>query len=64
MPVPEEQEVLKHIYALRSKGLGARKIAKQIQNSHPGYETRITKFKELSIGSFKACLIWKMKNMT
>ena len=38
VPVPEEQEVLKHIYALRSKGLGARKIAKQIQNSHPGYE--------------------------
>ena len=38
IPIPEEQEVLKHIYALRSKGLGARKIAKQIQNSHPGYE--------------------------
>jgi len=30
--------VLKHIYALRSQGLGARKIAKQIQSSHPGYE--------------------------
>jgi site-specific DNA recombinase len=38
VPVPEEQEVLKHIYALRKKGLGARKIATQIQNSHPGYE--------------------------
>jgi hypothetical protein len=34
----EEQEVLKHIWALREKGLGARKIATQIQNSHPGYE--------------------------
>jgi|TARA_B100000085_G_scaffold272445_2_gene286899 site-specific DNA recombinase len=38
VPVPKEQEVLKHIYALREKGLGARKIATQIQNSHPGYE--------------------------
>jgi site-specific DNA recombinase len=38
VPIPEEQEVLKHIYALRAKGLGARKIAKQIQSSHPGYE--------------------------
>ena len=38
VPVPAEQEVLKHIWALREKGLGARKIAKQIQNSHPGYE--------------------------
>ena len=38
VPVPEEQAVLKHIKALREKGLGARKIATQIQNSHPGYE--------------------------
>tara|TARA_R100001163_G_scaffold1589_1_gene2567 strand:- start:1195 stop:2043 length:849 start_codon:yes stop_codon:yes gene_type:complete len=38
VPIPEEQVVLKHIYALRAKGLGARKIAKQIQSSHPGYE--------------------------
>jgi site-specific DNA recombinase len=38
VPIPKEQEVLKHIYALRAKGLGARKIAKQIQSSHPGYE--------------------------
>jgi DNA invertase Pin-like site-specific DNA recombinase len=38
IPIPEEQAVLKHIYALRAKGLGARKIAKQIQSSHPGYE--------------------------
>ena len=38
IPIPEEQEVLKHIWALREKGLGARKIATQIQNSHPGYE--------------------------
>mgnify|MGYP003116523303 FL=1 len=38
VPIPEEQKVLKHIYALRAKGLGARKIAKQIQSSHPGYE--------------------------
>jgi len=38
IPVPEEQEVLKHIYALRDKGLGARRIARQIQNSHAGYE--------------------------
>ena len=38
IPVPEEQEVLKHIWALRERGWGARKIARQIQNSHPGYE--------------------------
>ena len=38
VPIPEEQSVLKHIWALREKGLGARKIATQIQNSHPGYE--------------------------
>ena len=38
IPVPEEQEVLKHIYALRDEGLGARRIARQIQNSHVGYE--------------------------
>tara|TARA_R100001015_G_C4613094_1_gene168718 strand:+ start:31 stop:819 length:789 start_codon:yes stop_codon:yes gene_type:complete len=38
VPIPEEQAVLKHIYALRAKGLGARKIAKQIQSLHPGYE--------------------------
>ena len=38
VPIPEEQAVLKHIWALREKGLGARKIATQIQNSHPGYE--------------------------
>ena len=38
IPIPEEQEVLKHIYALRAKGLGARKIARQIQSSHPGFE--------------------------
>ena len=38
VPIPEEQEVLKHIYALRDKGLGARRIARQIQNSHAGYE--------------------------
>ena len=38
IPVPEEQEVLKTIYACKSRGLGARRIAKQVQNSHPGYE--------------------------
>ena len=38
VPIPEEFAVLKHIWALREKGLGARKIAKQIQSSHPGYE--------------------------
>ena len=38
IPVPEEQKVLKHIYALRERGLGARKIAREIQSSHAGYE--------------------------
>tara|TARA_R100000808_G_C2103821_1_gene120084 strand:- start:135 stop:920 length:786 start_codon:yes stop_codon:yes gene_type:complete len=38
VPVPEEQAVLEHIYALRDKGMGARRIAKQIQSSHAGYE--------------------------
>jgi putative DNA-invertase from lambdoid prophage Rac len=38
VPVPEEQAVLRHIKALRDQGLGARKIATQIQSSHAGYE--------------------------
>ena len=38
IPIPEEQEVLRYIYALRSEGLGARRIAKQVQNFFPGYE--------------------------
>ena len=38
VPVPEEQEVLKFIKAARDNGLGARKIAKQIQNRFPGFE--------------------------
>jgi site-specific DNA recombinase len=38
VPVAEEQEVLKTIYACKSRGLGARKIAKQVQNLHSGYE--------------------------
>jgi DNA invertase Pin-like site-specific DNA recombinase len=33
-PIPEEQEVLKSIYALRSRGLGAKAIAKQINSLH------------------------------
>ena len=47
VPIPEEQAVLKTIYALRKRGLGARKIAKQVSNLHPGYEdfkfTKVTK---------------------
>jgi|TARA_X000001388_G_scaffold71514_1_gene61333 DNA invertase Pin-like site-specific DNA recombinase len=38
VPIPEEQAVLKTIYALRDRGLGARKIAKQVSNLHPGFE--------------------------
>jgi DNA invertase Pin-like site-specific DNA recombinase len=38
VPIPEEQAVLRHIKALRDQGLGARKIATQIQSSHAGYE--------------------------
>jgi site-specific DNA recombinase len=38
VPIPEEQAVLEHIYALKEKGMGARRIAKQIQSSHAGYE--------------------------
>ena len=37
VPIPEEQEVLKHIYALAKKGLGARRISKQIESSHPNF---------------------------
>ena len=33
-PIPEEQEVLKSIYALRGRGLGAKAIAKQINSLH------------------------------
>ena len=38
VPVPEEQEVLKFIKAARGEGLGARRIATQIQNRFPGFE--------------------------
>jgi site-specific DNA recombinase len=37
VPIPEEQEVLKHIYALAKEGLGARRISKQIESSHPNF---------------------------
>ena len=32
--IPEEQAVLKTIYALRNRGLGARRIAKQVSSLH------------------------------
>jgi DNA invertase Pin-like site-specific DNA recombinase len=32
--IPEEQEVLETIYALRDRGLGARRIAKQVSSLH------------------------------
>jgi DNA invertase Pin-like site-specific DNA recombinase len=38
VPVPAEQEVLKFIKAAREQGLGARRIATQIQNRFPGFE--------------------------
>ena len=38
IPIPEEQAVLKTIYALRDRGLGARRIAKQVSNLHAGFE--------------------------
>lgn len=38
VPIPEEQEVLKFIWAMKEKGSGARVIARQIQNRFPGYE--------------------------
>jgi len=36
--IPEEQEVLRTIYKCQRRGLGARRIAKQVQNMHPGFE--------------------------
>jgi len=36
--VPEEQAVLKTIRLARKRGLGARKIAKQVENTHKGFE--------------------------
>jgi DNA invertase Pin-like site-specific DNA recombinase len=38
IPIEEEQAVLKTIYNCRKRGLGARRIAKQVSNRHPGYE--------------------------
>ena len=38
VPHPEEQEVLKTIYACSEAGLGWRRIAKQVQSLHPEYE--------------------------
>ena len=37
--IPEEQAVLKTIRLARKRGLGARKIARQVRNTHPGFET-------------------------
>ena len=37
IPLPEEQEVLKTIFALKKRGLGWRRIAKQVQSLHPDY---------------------------
>ena len=36
--IPEEQDVLKTIYACRKRGLGARRIAKQVASRHSGFE--------------------------
>jgi len=36
--IPEEQAVLRTIEKCKKRGLGARRIAKQIQNSHAGFE--------------------------
>ena len=38
IPIPEEQAVLKTIYECRGRGLGARRIAKQVSSLHPGFE--------------------------
>ena len=38
VPIPEEQAVLKTIYKCRERGLGARRIAKQVSSLHAGYE--------------------------
>lgn len=38
IPIPEEQAVLKTIYKLRQRGLGPRKIARQVSSLHEGYE--------------------------
>lgn len=35
VPLPEEQEVLKTIYACKKRGLGWRRTAKQVQSLHP-----------------------------
>jgi DNA invertase Pin-like site-specific DNA recombinase len=35
--VPEEQAVLKTIYACAKRGLGAKRIARQVSSTHPGF---------------------------
>jgi DNA invertase Pin-like site-specific DNA recombinase len=37
IPIPEEQEVLKTIYAHKARGLGARRIAKLVSSLHPKF---------------------------
>jgi DNA invertase Pin-like site-specific DNA recombinase len=37
IPIPEEQEVLKTIYAHKARGLGARKIARIVSSLHPQF---------------------------
>ncbi len=36
--IPEEQAVLRTIEKCRQRGLGARRIAKQVANTHAGFE--------------------------
>ena len=38
IPIAKEQAVLKTIYKCRERGLGARRIAKQVSSLHEGYE--------------------------
>ena len=37
--IPEEQAVIKTIQACKKRGLGARRIAKQVANTHAGFES-------------------------
>ena len=36
--IPEEQAVIQTIQKCKQRGLGARRIAKQVANTHAGYE--------------------------
>ena len=45
--IPEEQNVLKTIYRLRDRGLGARRIEREVNSLHPDAEVNTNKIRRI-----------------